>query len=148
MRRNRLALYVHFVWTTWDRLPLIEPAMERRLYRNIGDSAKSLGCQILAINGVADHVHILLSLPSTIAIAALAKKMKGTSSRFVNDQLQPSTLFKWQGFYGAFSVSRWDLPKIVSYINNQKEHHAQDTLWPELEDTVDQADDASGVFAD
>jgi len=140
MRRNRLALYVHFVWATWDRLPLITPEIERRLYRHIGDSAKSLGCRILAINGVADHVHVLLALPSTVAIADLVKKMKGASSRFVNDQLQPSVEFKWQGFYGAFSVSRWDLPKIINYIKVQKEHHAQDTLWPELEDAFEWAD--------
>ena len=134
MRRNKISIYVHFVWTTWDRLPLITPEMETRLYRNISASAISLGCKVLAINGDRDHVHVFLALPSTVSIAKLVKKMKGTSSHFVNDQLHPPAHFKWQGYYGAFSVSRWDVQKIIAYINAQKEHHANDDLWAEFEE--------------
>ena len=137
MRRSRISVFVHFVWATWDRLPLITPDMEERLYRNIGASAVSMGCKVLAINGVSNHVHVLLSLPSTVTIADVAKKMKGTSSHFVNDQLQPSTGFKWQGYYGAFSVSRWDLPKLIAYIDKQKEHHASGDLWDDIEDVFE-----------
>ena len=140
MRRNRISVFVHFVWATWDRLPLITPEMEERLYRNIGASATSLGCKVLAINGANTHVHVLLSLPSTVTIANVVKKMKGTSSRFVNDQLQPDIGFKWQGYYGAFSVSRWDLPKIIAYIENQKEHHASGDLWDDIEDVFEFVD--------
>ena len=84
MRRNKLLLYVHFVWATWDRLPIITPEIERALYRNIIESAQSLGCRVLAINGVEDHVHVFLALPSTVSIADLVQKMKGASSHFVN----------------------------------------------------------------
>ena len=140
MRRNRMAVYVHFVWSTWDRLPLITPEMEDRLYRNISALAISLGCKVLAINGDRDHVHVFLSLPSTVSIAELVKKMKGASSHFVNDQLHPPVKFKWQGYYGAFSVSRWDVQKIIDYINAQKERHANDELWAEFEEayTIDE----------
>lgn len=134
MRRNKLALYVHFVWATWDRLPLITPQLERRLLRYIEGVARKLGCTVLAINAVPDHVHVLLSMPSTVTIADLAKNMKGASSRFVNEELHPSAQFKWQGSYGAFTVSRWDTEKIIGYVNRQKEHHAVSELWPELEE--------------
>ena len=140
MRRNRISVFVHFVWATWDRLPLITPEMEERLYRNIAASAVSLGCKVLAVNGVTNHVHVLLSLPSTVTIAGVVKKMKGASSHFVNDQLQPATGFKWQGHYGAFSVSRWDLPKLIAYIENQKEHHASGDLWDDIEDVFEFVD--------
>jgi REP element-mobilizing transposase RayT len=61
---------------------------------------------MLAINGTKDHVHLLITFPATIDIAALVKQAKGVSSHFINDQLQPMTVFKRQGSYSAFTVSR------------------------------------------
>ena len=112
MRRNKLRLYLHLVWATWDRHPLITPEIERPLYRCIQKEAKNKGCTVLALNGVADHVHLLVSFPTTITIAELVKQVKGVSSYFVNQSLKPTTEFKWQGFYGAFTVSRWDVDKV------------------------------------
>ena len=135
MRKNKVAVFVHFVWATWDRQPLITPEMEARLYRHIAASATSLGCKVLAINGHRDHVHVLLAMPSTVTMAQVVKKMKGASSRFVNDQFDLPYTFKWQGFYGAFSVSRWDVEKIIHYIRNQKAHHARGEVWDDFEET-------------
>ncbi len=134
MRRNKLALFVHLVWATWDRLPLVTPEIERRVYRNIEAEALGLGCKVLALNGMPDHVHLVVSLPSTVTIANLAKQCKGVSSHFVNETLKPEAGFKWQGTYGAFSVSRWDVDKIVGYVKRQKEHHAAGELAPEWEE--------------
>jgi putative transposase len=133
MRRNKLALYLHLVWTTWDRLPLITPEIERRLHRNIESEALEMGCTVLALNGISDHVHLVVSFPTTVTIANLVKQVKGVSSHFVNETLRPDDQFKWQGGYGAFTVSRWDLPKIIHYVKRQKEHHEVDDLWSELE---------------
>ena len=137
MRRNKLALYLHLVWATWDRLPLITSSIERRLYRNIENEARKMGCTVLALNGTLDHVHLVISFPATVTIANLVKQVKGVSSHFVNETLQPEAQFKWQGGYGAFTVSRWDLPKIVRYVKRQKEHHAADDLWSELEEAFE-----------
>jgi len=134
MRANKIELYVHLVWATWDRLPLISPDMERALFRCIADVAQSLGCRVLAINGMPDHVHVLLRIPSTLPVSKLVQQLKGVSSHFVNDQLQLDYHFKWMGFYGAFSVSRWDVPRIMAYIAKQKEHHNMNDLMDELED--------------
>lgn len=138
MRRNKVALYVHLVRATWDRLPLIKPEIERRLLRNIESEAQKLGCIVLVINCVEDHVHVLLMLPTTIAISDLVKQMKGVSSHFANDELELEYQFKWQGSYGAFTVSRWDVDKIKEYVNRQKEHHATGELMREFEETFDE----------
>jgi len=101
MRRNKLALYLHIVWGTWDRLPLIIPDVERRLYRNIENEAQKMKCTVLALNGTSDHVHLVVSLPTTVTVADLVKQVKGVSSHFVNETLQPETQFEWQGGYAA-----------------------------------------------
>ncbi len=138
MRRNKLALFLHLVWATWDRLPLITPDIERRLYRNIESEAQKLGCQVLALNGVEDHVHLLVTIPSTLTVADLLKQVKGVSSHFVNEVLKPPAQFKWQGSYGAFTVSRWDVARIKEYIKRQKEHHQSSELVPEFEETFEE----------
>ena len=138
MRRNKLALYLHFVWATWDRLPLIDPALERRLYRLIVSQAQGQGCKVLALDGTPDHVHLVVTFPTTITIANLIKQIKGTSSHFVNETVKPEALFKWQGSYGAFTVSRWDLDRIVGYVEHQKELHRAGELYPEWEEAYEE----------
>jgi len=138
MRRNKLSLFLHLVWATWDRLPMITPDVERRLYREIESEALKMRCIVLVLNGTADHVHVVLVIPSTVTIAELTKQIKGASSHFVNEVLCPEMPFKWQGSYGAFTVSRWDVDKIVAYVKNQKQHHADATLLPEWEETFEE----------
>ncbi len=138
MRRNKLALYVHLVWATWDRLPLITPDIERRLYRCIEKEVQDMGGVVFALNGAEDHAHLLASFPTTVTIADFVKQTKGVSSHFANEALRPAHDFKWQGSYGAFTVSRWDLERIVNYIKRQKVHHAAGELLPELEETFEE----------
>jgi putative transposase len=144
MRRNRLALFLHLVWATWDRLPMIDQASERPLYREIENEAIGMRCTVLALNGTADHVHVVLILPSTVTVADLAKQLKGSSSHFFNEVLQPEMPFKWQGSYGAFTVSRWDVDRIVAYVKNQKQHHADATVLPEWEETYEDVAPSAG----
>lgn len=142
MRRNKLALFLHLVWCTWDRQPWVTPMIERRVYRNIESEAQGLGCTVLALNGMPDHVHLLVSFPTTLTIADLVKQVKGVSSHFINETLQfaaqPGTAFKWQGSYGAFTVSRWDVEKIMNYVKRQKEHHRANELFPEWEEAFEE----------
>ncbi len=109
MRRNKLALYLHLVWATWDRQALVTPEIERRVYRNIESEARNMGCTVLALNGMPDHVHMAVSFPTTITVADLVKQVKGVSSHFVNEALKPNDEFKWQGSYGASlsAVGMW-----------------------------------------
>ena len=144
MKSDKIELYVHLVWATWDRLPLITPEIERALYRVLADVATSHGCRILAVAGVSDHVHILLRIPATIAVSKLVQKLKGASSHSLNKRSFDEHSFKWMGFYGAFSVSRWDITQMMAYINNQKKHHASNEIDGELEDVFEYYDGQSG----
>ena len=96
-----------------------------------------MGCTVLAVNGTEDHVHVLVLMPAGLAVAALVKQMKGVSSRIASQSLLPGQ-FRWQGHYGAFSISRWDMGKVRRYIEEQKEHHADGSLVPELEEATEE----------
>jgi putative transposase len=128
-------IYLHAVWSRWDRLPLLMPSTEREVYAAICDKCQKLKCQPLAIGGTADHVHLLVRFPTTLTIADLLKEVKGSSSHLVTHELSPGEFFKWQGSYGAFTVSKNLVPNVVAYIQRQKEHHDSGELWPEWEQT-------------
>ena len=87
----------------------------------------------LEIGGVADHVHILLSLPATMPIAKAMQLIKGGSSKWIHENFPDQRLFAWQEKYGAFSVSVSQLDTIIAYIKNQPEHHRKMTFQQEFE---------------
>ena len=124
MRRNLTAVYIHLVWGTWDRLPLLTDELLPAVYRAIGAKATELGASMVAVGGTEDHVHLLVRLPMTLAIADLVKGVKGSSAHLVTHELAPGTSFKWQGSYGAFSVSPRQRAQVTDYIARQREHHA------------------------
>ncbi len=126
-------LYVHCVWATWDRLPLITPLIEPRLYAALATTCNQLECTPLAIGGVADHVHLLAEFYSTITIAQLVGQMKGSSAHLVTHILEPGSFFKWQGSYGAFTLSKRSLPSVRAYILDQKVRHLNGNLLNEFE---------------
>jgi REP element-mobilizing transposase RayT len=133
VRHNKIELYIHLIWATWNREPVIHPEMERDLYRDLAHQAAKLDCENLAIGGVEDHVHMLVKIPATVTVAELAKQLKGSTSYLVNHQSGARTHLKWQGSYCALSASRWDVKKITRYIQNQKQHHQAGTTKPALE---------------
>ena len=136
MRAPYTQLYLHVVWATWDRLPLITPAIEPRLYAAIAEKCRELKCIPLAIGGIADHVHLLVQLHTTVSVARLAKEVKGSTSHLVTHEIAPGQFFKWQGTYGAFTLRKSEVPVVQAYIERQKEHHAVDDLWEEWEWTM------------
>jgi REP element-mobilizing transposase RayT len=142
-QHNYTQLYIHLVWSTWDRLPLISPAIEPGLYRAIEAKCVALGCHPLALGGVTDHVHLLVSLSPTISISRLVGEIKGASSHFITAELQPGEFFRWQGSYGAFTVSHTALDQVRSYILNQKRRHEYGLTIPEFEPLHEPAQAAS-----
>ena len=134
MREPYTQLYVHMVWATWDRQPFITPELEPRIYAAIAEKCRDLKCVPIAIGGMEEHVHLLTRFHTTVPIATLAKEIKGSSSHLVTHIIQPDSLFKWQGAYGAFTIRKSEVPTVKSYILNQKQHHAKNTLLPELEE--------------
>ncbi len=130
-------LYVHCVWATWDRLPLITAQIEQQIYAVILDKCKELGCTPVAVGGLDDHVHLLVRFPPTLQLTKLIGEVKGASSHLVTHKLVLQSFFKWQASYGVFTVSQGSLARVTEYIRNQKQHHAQGSLLPELEYCLD-----------
>lgn len=134
MRRTRVAVFLHLVWGTWDRAPLLVGEMERRIYHSIQASCVAMGAETLALGGVEDHVHLLVRLPATLSIADLVKQVKGASAHLATHEVAPQKFFKWQGGYAAFSIGQRQLTTVRAYIIHQKEHHRNNTLVPEWEE--------------
>ena len=80
--------YLHLVWVTWDRLPLIDDEIRGRLHAAIAEKCRELECVPLAIGGVAEHVHLLVRLHSTVAVITLVKETKRSSSHMVIDEIR------------------------------------------------------------
>jgi putative transposase len=137
MREPFTQLYVHLVWATWDRLPFITPELEPRIYAAIAEKCRELKCEPIAIGGIEEHVHLLTRFHTTVPIATLAKEVKGSSSHLVTHIIVPGSLFRWQGAYGAFTIRKSEVSTVKTYILNQKQHHAENKLLPELEDVFE-----------
>jgi putative transposase len=133
MREPYTRLFVHFVWATWDRAPLITEELRPAIYACIQAECTGLKMEVIAIGGIEDHVHILARIPTTVALAEIVKQMKGSSSHLVTHRLPDPDGFKWQGAYSAFTVSEHDVPRVRDYILNQAEHHRDRSLDPCLE---------------
>ena len=129
-------LFYHAVWSTKDRQPLIDPAWEKYLYGYLWGKATVLDCIPHAINGMPDHLHVVISIPPKLAIATVIGQLKGASSHHINEQHLDGT-FAWQGEYSIFSISESGLEKVVDYVKKQKQHHAERTLIDILEATPD-----------
>ena len=125
MRSNFTQLYLHCIWATWDRLPLITPDIQQVVYAAIVQQSENLGCTVIAVGGIADHVHLLVSFPPILTVSELLKQVKGSSSHLITHERKPDAFFKWQGAYGAFTVSHRDCSQVADYIKNQVIHHHQ-----------------------
>ena len=116
-------VFVHVIWSTWDRLPLIETEeIKRALCACIAAKCSQLKCRALAVGGVQDHLHLLAQLHRTMALADLVGEVKGSSSHMVNHSYHLETPFRWQRGYAALSVSPHEVRKVRAYILNQSQH--------------------------
>ncbi len=131
MRRTMDGVFVQLVWATWDRAPVLTDDLREAAFRLIGAKCHALGADMLALNGVEDRVHLLVRLPTTLSIATLMKEIKGSSGHAVAQlAMADGRFFKWQGAFGAFSVSAHELDTVVHYIKRQTEHHANQSTLP------------------
>ena len=130
-------VFIHLIWGTWDRLPLISAGIEPRLYACLADKCREHKCIPVTIGGVENHVHLLVKVYSTIAVADLVKELKGSSSHLITHEVAPDEFFKWQGSYGAISVNPEEISVVEGYIHNQKRHHRENKLkfeWEKVEE--------------
>lgn len=135
MRTSKAEIYLHIVWATWNREPLIIPSIERAIYRCIEQECARLECDLLAISGMPDHVHIAVKIPTKLSVAKLMQQIKGVSSHFVRENHLTTDIFRWQEGYGVFSFARNQRTHVISYIEGQKEHHVDGSVHRAWEET-------------
>lgn len=111
---------VHCVFSTKNRADLISDQVREPLYAYVFGTGKNLGMNILAIGGIANHVHLLIALPPTQTLSDAIRGLKANSSRWMKQSRKD---FGWQEGFGAFSVSPSQVPSVKEYIRNQAEHH-------------------------
>jgi putative transposase len=123
---------VHCVFSTKERRRLITPVLQERLWPYLGGIAREHKMKMLAVDGVEDHVHSLLSIPATLPIAKAVQLLKGNSSKWIHETFPDQRLFGWQEGYGAFSIGVSGVDETMAYIRNQKEHHRSRSFKEEL----------------
>jgi putative transposase len=128
MANTSCSLNIHCIFSTKERAPILNPELRERLWLFLGGIAKQNGITPRRIGGVADHVHLLLSLPTTVPIAKAIQLIKAGSSAWIDQTFRQLHNFSWQQGDGAFSVSVSQLPETIHSIQNQVEHHRSRTF--------------------
>jgi putative transposase len=113
-------IWIHAVFSTKERQPLITSEIENQLYPCLYNEFKSMDCALRIVNGLSDHVHCLFLLGPKRSISEVIKHIKGLSSHFINSHYSTPQKFAWQKGYAAFSVSESRLGIVYQYIKNQK----------------------------
>lgn len=116
-------LTYHVVFSTKGRESNIIGEIRNNVYRYIGGIIRSEGGVMIQIGGMPDHVHILLTLKPIHTISSVLQKIKGRSSKWINDQNLFASQFAWKEGYGVFTVSESQLPRVINYVRNQESHH-------------------------
>jgi putative transposase len=130
---NYTQLYYHFVWSTRDRQALILAEIESELHTCIRRKCEALRVLVLALNSMPDHVHLVCSLPTHLAVAEFVEAIKGASAHFINHRPGLSAHLYWQCGYGVLTFSKRDLPRVVRYVQQQQAHHKSRQLSAAME---------------
>lgn len=123
MANTYTQIHIQAVFVVSSRIGLIQPLWEEQLYRYISGIITAQGHKVLAINGMPDHVHILFGQRPVQSLSELLQDVKGSSSKWINEQGVVKGKFEWQAGYGAFSYSKSQVDAVINYIRNQKSHH-------------------------
>jgi putative transposase len=115
--------YVHIIFSTKHRQPILYDPIRRDLFKYIAGACNGLECPTVQVGGYTDHIHVLCILSKKLALMNLVKEIKANSSIWIKTQSDVLKNFYWQDGYGAFSVSPIQINLVDSYIRNQEEHH-------------------------
>ncbi len=123
MGQSLVQNYLHIIFSTKYRQPLIKRDIEQELYAYLGGICNRLECPTIIVGGYVDHIHILCKLSKKIALAKLIEEVKSHSSKWIKTKGKEYANFYWQDGYGAFSVNPSQVDIVINYIANQHEHH-------------------------
>ncbi len=116
-------LHSHVIFSTKDRSPYLDDEIRSRVFEYMGGIVREMRGVAAIINGVPDHVHMLLQLPADLSLAECLRVVKTNSSRWVHETWPDRQKFGWQSGYGASSVSKSNVAVVTRYIQGQQEHH-------------------------
>jgi putative transposase len=135
MGQSLSQLYVHLIFSTKERKPLIQPEIKSDVHAYIAGTLKKYDSPALIINSVPDHIHILFRLSKNFALAEIVEEVKKQSSKWMKSIIRSEneSAFMWQKGYGAFSVSSSKVDVVQRYISRQEEHHCKVNLKEEME---------------
>jgi REP element-mobilizing transposase RayT len=131
MPQSLVKILVHVVFSTKNRVDLIVPEIEEKLFRYISGVVENSGSKLILVNGTSNHIHLLISLSKRTDISKLIGDIKRASSVWVKNQGDFYN-FYWQEGYGAFSIGQSQVPAVMKYIARQKEHHAKQDFQAEF----------------
>jgi putative transposase len=132
MPQSYSSLWVHLIWSTKNREPILTPLLKREVYKVINEIAEDYEIYLDCINGVEDHVHLLVRLRTDQSVADIVKTIKGNSwEKFKDD---PDNYVTWQDGFAAFTVSPDNLKRVRGYIYNQVKHHQNQSFSDELKE--------------
>jgi REP element-mobilizing transposase RayT len=137
MGNTYASLHYHVVFSTKNRVRHISQDVEDRVWAYIGGVARAHRMTALQVGGIEDHIHVLVTAPSTLAPSQIAQYLKGDSSKWIHAEFPNLTEFAWQDGYGAFTVSKSNIPLVITYIQNQREHHRKQTFQEEYRELVE-----------
>jgi REP element-mobilizing transposase RayT len=128
MSHSYYKIWIHAIYATKGREPLIHPDIEQQVYDHQKAELLLMDCPVRIINGMPDHVHLLFLQNPKLPITDIIKQVKGNTSHWLNEQQLIQERFAWQTGYAAYSVSESQLEKVYQYILHQKQHHSQNTF--------------------
>jgi REP element-mobilizing transposase RayT len=132
MANTYTSLHFHIIFSTKNRQRWITADVEQRVWEYLGGIARQNQMKALQIGGVEDHVHAVLGIRPTVAVSQAVQLLKGGSSKWIHEAFPAMAGFQWQDGYGAFTVSRSNLPELVEYVEKQREHHRARTFQEEF----------------
>ena len=130
-------IHIQFVFAVQHRTGLIQSEWKDDLYKYITSIVQNQNHKLLAINGMPDHIHLLVGLRPAQSISDLMQDVKGSSSKWINDNKFTKSKFEWQEGYGAFSYGASQVPDVIAYIRNQEEHHRKRTFTEEYKEFLE-----------
>jgi len=131
-------IYIQVVFAVKGRENLIHFSWEEELYKYISGIITNKGQKLLAINGMPDHIHILMGIRPSCCLSDLVREIKKASNGFIHQKKFVRGKFQWQEGYGAFSYSHSALDNVIGYIQNQKEHHRKKIFKEEYKEFLTQ----------
>ncbi len=136
MGNSYISCYVHYVFSTKNHEKWLKSYIRENLSPYIGGICRKNNLKLIKAGGVDDHLHLLVSLPSTITIAKAIQYIKGGSSRWIHETFDNMKDFAWQEGYGGFTIGVSQIDQTKKYIANQEEHHRIKTFREEFIDIL------------